>query len=178
MPRETIEIVLSDFEPYHAGAQFFATIAYPDPRDTNARDRYFQAIVRRTLECKMQDKDWRENLQWIRPAYFSGPDQLHARILKLVGKRLVERATAAAFICMPYLQAVDTGKLQSVDGNALSVNKLALLAKLDLGLSEGSISTVKSQMWKPTKPVAHAMCAYLQWHQSFSDKYGRDPNDN
>jgi hypothetical protein len=177
MPRETIEILLSQLAPYQSGAHFVAVVTYPDPLDRHERDKYHQAIVRWAIERRMYlDPEWAKMLQPIRPAWFSGSDAAHDAILKRGNKRLRERMAAAQFILLPHLRAVDSGRPQTVNGFVPTVNNMAILAGDLLGLESGSQATVKSRIWKPTKPVAHAMCAYIVWHQILWEKWGRNPS--
>ena len=77
MPRETIEITLSEADPYMPGAMLIAAIAYPDPLDKSERDIFMQAIVRHTLEKRIRlHPQWAQEPQLIRPAYFSGEEKL------------------------------------------------------------------------------------------------------
>ena len=76
MPRETIEITLTEVDPYMPGAKLIAAIAYPDPLDQNERDLFMQAIVRHTLEKRISlHTQWAQEPQLIRPAYFSGEEK-------------------------------------------------------------------------------------------------------
>ncbi len=176
MPSEIIEIILSEADPYMSGAQFFAAIAYPDPQDKSERDKYMQAIIRWTLERRMElHSEWAQNLQLIRPAYFSGSDKQHDSILKRGMKKLKHRFAAAQFFLMPHLRAIDTGRPQRVKGFVPTVNNMAIQAAGYLNMGIGSQATVKSRVWKPSKPVAHAACAYVVWHQILWDKWGRNP---
>jgi hypothetical protein len=176
MPRETIEITLSELDPYISGAQFHAVVAYPHPLDKNEREKFAQAIVRWTLERRMElHSEWAQDFQLIRPAYFSGSEKEHDSILKRGMKRLEHRLAAAQFIVMPHLRAIDTGRPQKVDGFVPTVNNTTILAGAYLGMKSGSQATVKSKVWKPSKPVVHAACAYVVWHQILWDKWGRNP---
>jgi hypothetical protein len=46
MPRETVEIVLTEVDPYQSGARFLAAVAYPDPSELDHRALFAQALVR------------------------------------------------------------------------------------------------------------------------------------
>jgi hypothetical protein len=176
MPRETIEIGLSEKDPYASGAQFLSVVAYPDPQDSNERERFSQAIIRWTLERRMElHSEWARDLQLIRPAYFSGSEKQHDSILKRGMKRLKHRLAAAQFIVMPHLRAIDTRRPQKVDGFVPTVDNMAILAAGYLGMKSGSQATVKSRVWKLSKPVVHAACAYVVWHQILWDKWARNP---
>ena len=175
MPRETIEIFLSEADPYRSGAHFFAVVAYPDPLDISERNKFQQAIVRWTLEQRIElHPEWALNFQQIIPAYFSGEEKNYISTLKRGMKRLRQRHAISEFIVLPHLRAIDTGRQQRVDGFFPTVNNMSQLAGLSLGLRSSSVATVKSKLWKPSKPVAHAMCAYQVW-QLLWNKWGRNP---
>jgi hypothetical protein len=77
MPRETIEIVLSEIDPYQSGARFFAALAYPDPTDQHRRGLFAQAIIRWTLERRIAcDPEWAGSDQIVKRGYFSGDQKL------------------------------------------------------------------------------------------------------
>jgi hypothetical protein len=176
MPRETIEIVLDELDPYQSGALFFAVLAYPDPRDKNERGRFMQAFVRRTLEQRMElHKDFAQDFQIIRPAYFSGSDREHRAILARGTKRLQGRFAVARFIAMPHFREIDTGRPTRVESLLPTVNNMAVLAALHLKMSEESFTTVKSKIWKPSKPIIHAATAYIVWDEILWEKWGRNP---
>jgi hypothetical protein len=175
MPREEIEITLSNADPYWGGALYFATLAYPDPLERTQREKYHQAIVRWTLERRTEmDPEWRQGLQLIRPAYFSGADNLHDRILRDGNKRLERRCIVAQIVVLPHLRRFDTGRIHKVEGFFPNFANMVALATAELGLSEGSVDTVANRDWRPVKPVAHAMCAYVVWNQILWTMWGRN----
>jgi hypothetical protein len=89
MPRETIEITLSNLDPYRSGATLLGIIAYPDPRDKNERDAFTQTLVRLAILRRIEvDPDWAKGPQVIRPAYFTGSDVLHSSVLRRGTKKL------------------------------------------------------------------------------------------
>ena len=89
MPRETIEITLSNLDPYRSGATLLGIIAYPDPRDKNERDAFTQTLVRLAIFRRMEvEPNWAKDPQVIRPAYFTGSDVLHSKVLRRGTKRL------------------------------------------------------------------------------------------
>jgi hypothetical protein len=169
-----IEIILSEVEPYQSGARFFAAIGYPD--DVEQRQLYFQAIVRYAIDRWMDlDEHWASGLRRIRPVYFSGSDKQQQSILRRGNKRVHERLAAAQFFLLPHLRAIDTGRSQKVESYEPTVGNMAILTMNFLGMQGDSQATVKHRIWKPTKLVAHAMCAYVVWHQILWEKWGRNP---
>ena len=172
MPREEIEITLSNADPYWGGALYFATLAYPDPLERTQRGKYHRAIVRWTLDRRMEmDPEWAQGLQLIRPAYFSGADDVHDRILRDGNKRLERRCIVAQIVVLPHLRRFDTGRIHKVESFIPTFANMIALATAELGLSEGSVDTVANRDWRPVKPVAHAMCAYVVWIE-FSGQCG------
>lgn len=177
MPRETIEITLSELDPYLAAAQLLAAIAYPDPLDKNERDIFTNAIGRYTLEQRIKlHPEWAQTPQLIRPAYFSGPEKQIDACLRRGNKRLHHRFAAAQFFLMPHLRAIETGHLQKVAGFEPTVNNMAHQILDFLNWKGDSYSTVKTKIWKPTRPVAHAAAAIIVWEQVLWKKWGRNPN--
>jgi hypothetical protein len=175
MPREEIEITLSEADPYWSGALYFAVLAYPDPLERTQRDKYHQAIVRWTLERRMEmDEKWAQGLQLIRPVYFSGSDSLNDRVLKNGNKRLVRRYLVAQLVVLPHLRKFDTGRIHKVESFIPTFANMIALATTRLGLKEGTVDTVASRDWRPVKPIAHAMCAYFVWNQILWTMWGRN----
>src|SRR4051812_47638790 len=111
MPRETIEITLTEMDPYMPAAKLIAAIAYPDPLDKKERDLFMQAIVRHTLEKRIVlHSEWAQAPQLIRPAYFSGAEKQIDASLRRGNKKLKHRLAAASFFLIPHLRAIETGE--------------------------------------------------------------------
>ena len=175
MPREDIEITLSEADPYWSGALYFAVLAYPDPLEKEQRDRFHHAIIRWTLHRRMaMDEQWAQQLQLVRPVYFSDPGDLnHARILNNGNKRLNRRQLIARRVVLPHLRKFDTGRTHKVEGFVPTFANMIALATAELGLQEGSVDTVANRDWRPIKPVAHAICAYYVWSHILWTMWGR-----
>lgn len=178
MPRETIEITLTEADPYMPGAKLIAAVAYPDPSDKNERDKFMQAVVRYTLEKRIKvHPRWAQEAQWIGPAYFSGQEKLNDACLRRGNKKLNHRLAAAWFFLIPHLRAVETGQpLGKVNGVEPTVNNMAHQVLDFLDWKGDSHSTVKTQVWKPSRPVAHAAAALIVWKDVLWEKWGRNPN--
>lgn len=176
MPRETFEITLGELDPYRCGADFLGIVAYPDPQDEKQREGFTQSLARQTILRRIElDPTWAKDPQLIRPGYFSGTDALHSSVLKRGTKKLNQRLAVAKFIVIPHLRAIDTGRAARQAGLAATVENMSILAANYLGLEPGSAKTVQSRFWKPSKPIVHAMCAYVIWHESLWQKWGRSP---
>jgi hypothetical protein len=177
MPFEDVEIPLSELDPYSSGAQYFSILVYPDPADRGRRADYQQSLARWTLERRMElDPKWRNGLQLIRPAYFSGSDKVHDKMLREGNRHLRRRRIICERVVLPHLRGFDTGRIHRVDGGAPDFERMLLLATTDLGLSENSYDTVASRYWAPLKPVAHALCAYTVWSNILWEMRGRKPD--
>jgi hypothetical protein len=179
VPRETVEIFLSEEDPYYGGAQFLAGIAYPDPLDKNERNLFLHSLVRWTLEERVRlDPDWAQAAQLIRPAYFSGEQKQIDSALKRGTKKLNHRIAVAKFIVVPHLRTIDTGRLTKVHGLNPSINNMSHEVMGFLDWHGDSQATVKSKIWKPSRPVAHAASAYVVWYEILWEKWGRNPAAN
>lgn len=179
MPREEIEITLSEEDPYWSGALYFAHLAYPEFSERTQRDKFHQAIVRWTLFQRIEiDRNWAQNLQIIRPAYFSGDDRLHERILHNGNKRLERRMIIAQLVVLPHLRKFDTGRTHKPEGLDPTLKNMLVLAAAELGLSESTVNTMANRDWRPVKPVAHAMCAYVVWSTILWEMWERKASVN
>lgn len=175
MPREDVEITLSESDPYWSGALYMAVLAYPDPLERTQRAKFHQAIIRWALERLMEiDPNWAQKLQIVRPAYFSGSDSLHDKVLAAGNKRLRRRSVIVQHVVLPHLRRFDTGHDNTVAGFVPTFENMITLATAKLGLETGSTSTVAARDWAPLKPVAHAICAYLVWSEILWTMWGRN----
>src|ERR1700730_11540 len=152
MTREIVRIDLSSKFPMEVGARFFSTIAYPEPKDAEERDRYFLAISRLYVHLRVKEN----------PEF--------GRTLKKGNKRLFCQIPAATWIAMPHfrgegLKPVEVeinGQLQSI---IPTVKNMGMIAMNELGWQgkSTSIPTLKSKIWAPSRPVVHAAAAYSLW---------------
>lgn len=176
MPREDLEITLSEADPYWSGALYFAVLAYPDPLERTQRDKFHKAIIRWTLQTRINmDKKWAQELQLIRPAYFSRPDSLHDSILKQGNKRLARRKLVAQYIVLPHLRKFDTGRTHKVEGLTPTVKNMLVLVTAELKIKGGSSDTIADREWRPLKPVAqcHPARESRGWTSSVAATGGR-----
>jgi hypothetical protein len=161
MPREIVKIRMCAHAPYESAAHFLALLAYPEPGDSVEREKFRGAQCRWAIEARMAyDREWGDAHQWIRPRFFSAPTNVHAAILKRGRNKLLHRI-AATCIIWPQLTKVITSKLPLVEGCVPTVENMSILAADLLGWKGDSYSTVKSKIWKPTKPVAHLAAAWV-----------------
>lgn len=175
MPREDVEITLSESDPYWSGALYMAVLAYPDPLERTQRAKFHQAIIRWALDRRMEiDPEWAQGLQIVRPAYFSGTDKLHEKVLAAGNKRLQRRSVIVQHVVLPHLRKFDTGRDHTVAGFVPTFDNMITQATAKLGLESGSTSTVAARDWAPLKPVAHAICAYLVWSEILWPMWGRN----
>jgi hypothetical protein len=174
MPREDIEIALSESDPYWSGALFMAVLAYPDPDERTQRDKFHHTLIRWALHRLMEKPEWSQELQLLRPVYFCGADSLHDKILAHGNKRLQRRSVIAQHVVLPHLRKFDTGRVHTVEGFLPTFDRMITQATAKLGLEVGSSSTVAARDWSPLKPVAHAMCAYFVWSEILWTMWGRN----
>lgn len=176
MPREIVPLIRNRKAPYESGADFFSLIAYPDPLDKQERSRYWRALCRMTILMRAaKDEEWQLECQWARPLLFMDSEPEYSSTLKRGSKRLQERLATAYHILQPQLIELETGKPQTIESFLPTVGNMAILTAAFLGMEGDSSSTVKSRMWKPTKPVAHLALAWIKWRELWN-KVGRDPN--
>jgi hypothetical protein len=113
----------------------------------------------------------------IRPAYFSGEEKQINASLRRGNTKLKHRFAAAQFFLIPHLRAVETGRpLQKVEGFEPTVNNMALQVLNFLDWKGDNQATVKTQIWKPSRPVSHAAAALIVWNEVLWAKWGRNPN--
>jgi hypothetical protein len=158
MPRETIELGLSNPFTIEPMAKFLTFLAYPDPADSTPRAEFCSAISRFAIAgmCDM-DPEWASSPQSIRPGFFLGSHLNSSKALRAGCTKLKHRFIAAAYFAMPHLVAQLQGcELVGYEQYQPTVENLAHLALERLGWEGDSASTVKSRMWGPSRPVVHA----------------------
>lgn len=153
MPRETVVIDISATPSYEAVARFFSVLAYPDP-DGN-RERFYTALCRHQIS--LLGKIGHEFVP-IRPSIMNMTDEVAARQMTAGLKRLRHRHRVGKYIVAPMLNTIVTGPRWP------NVNEL-IESMVNEGLgwanTEGdSGATAKTDIWKPSWPVAHATAAF------------------
>lgn len=175
MPHKVVEISLSEADPYWSGALYFAVLAYPT--DEERRGRFQQSLIRWTLNRRIEmDREWAEGLQLIRPAYFSGSDELHDNALRQGNKILRRRQVVARNLVLPHLRGLDTGRVHRVKGLMPTVGRMLTVVADELGIDVASVATIASRDWRPLKPVAHAVCAFMIWDNILWEMWDRKPD--
>jgi hypothetical protein len=101
----------------------------------------------------------------ITPEYlFSLDSNQVPRILELGLEQLKKRFAATHYIVMPHLNHILTGRVEKVDGFVPTVENMIAVMLGDL--EQQNVSTAKTKIWKPSRPVIHAVAAVLllwQW---------------
>jgi hypothetical protein len=116
-----------------------------------------------TAMCE-NDPNWASSPQAIKPAIILVGDKDRRKALRLGSTQLGYRFKAAAFFAMPHLNAEFRGnELIKYKGFAPTVENLAALAKHRMGWDRDrdGISTIKSRIWGPSRPVIHAAAMLL-----------------
>jgi hypothetical protein len=163
MAREIIKLSLSaPFRPEPA-AIFFSTLAYPKADDANVRDQFRSALCRWAIltQCEM-DGEWANAPQLVRPDIFIEGDREWHEAYKRGMRELDRRLFAADHIAMPHYLAW-CGLLRSVEGYQVTVENMSHLAMDFLRWTGDSVSTLKSRIWGPSRPVIHAALALKMW---------------
>src|SRR2546429_4480545 len=162
MPCETIRLHLSTPTP-EPGAMFLSKLAYPDPVDAIARDEFMISLCRWIIRtgCEVAP-DWAITPQLMRPAVFVGPDREWHKAFNRGANKLRDRFIAAGFIVYPHMLAL-AGITQRFDGYTATVQNMSQLAMEYMGWDGDSEATMKSRIWGPSRPVAHAALAAMMW---------------
>ena len=159
MPMRTEPIPLSEIAGTFEGASHLLSyIAYPDIRDSNQRLTFAAALCRWAhIKTSEFDKDWGVSLHPIRPWIFFFSENEFDRILNRGLWHLCKRAITAVTILGPYVEAFKTGQPPTRIGDfEHSIdNAVQHLMHLFEWKSEHNVSTYKTKIWGPTRPVAH-----------------------
>jgi hypothetical protein len=164
MPRETIRLGLpTPFTP-EPGATFLSFLAYPNSKHAMMRAKFSLAICRFAVMAMCEkDRDWANSPQSIKPGIDLMGDTDRRKALRLGSTQLGYRFKAANFFALPHLNAEFLGcDLIKYKGFAPTVEHLAILAMDRMGWdSDADISTIKSRIWGPSRPVIHAAAILL-----------------
>jgi len=175
VPRETININQSTASTFEAGAVFLATLAHPGISEERIRQRFFAVLCREAIKQRAaEDEEWASAPQPFRPAYSTIGDETAADAMKAGFTQLDRRFVAAERLFMPFAKQHVVGRPITVGGFAVNVNNMANLALGDLNLGAGSIGYVKSQVFKPSRPVLHAAAALVYFQKTHT---AIDPGD-
>jgi hypothetical protein len=172
MPRETIRISLSSLFAPEAAATFFSTIAYPNPVDAAARERFWRALCRWVVieQCRM-DRDWALTPQLIRPDVFAHNNNNWQKIVMLGIKRLNKGFAVAHYVALPHFMAQHTGQsAKPVQKYKPTVGRMSILAMKEMGSTEKNRRNFNTRHLKPLRPVLHAIAAFLIWHRDLGDE--------
>lgn len=152
MPRETIEISLSEARPpFEAASELLSYIAYPTGPDRAA----FSAALCRWAHLT-SGSDWKHSPQLVRPWIFCYPEDVMFASLTKGGNVLRRRVATASLMLLPQLKSLSTGNAPpKLLGFEPTVENISLHISEYLGWSPESYSNLKSKVWAPTKPIAH-----------------------
>ena len=156
-------IDLDRLEIYEAGAILLTLLACPgakDAKDTDeVRGGFHQTLCSMALQAQaLIDPEWARSPQSIKPLYLLRSDRDIARDLKLLGRRLRDRAVAAR-MAIAFLKEVETGEPPRLPAGLtrLSINELSKLVLPDSGQRDPE--NVESRIWRPSRPVIHLAAA-------------------
>jgi hypothetical protein len=172
MPRETIRISLSPLFAPEAAATFFSTLAYPQPSEVAARERFWRALCRWVVieQCHM-DRHWALTPQLIRPDVFARNNRDWQKIFMLGIKRLNRRFTVAHYVALPHFIGQHTGKrARKVQQREPTVEHMSYLAMEQMGSTDEDQTNFKTRHLKPSRAVLHAAAAFLIWHKDLGDQ--------
>ena len=181
MPSRTIHVQIYKAAPAEAVSQLMSYIAYPDPLDNTERERFATALCRLAIvERATAEKEWGQTIQQIKPHILLEDEKTFLDSLrrgtKLLGRHLI---TAGTFLT-PHMIAISKGsKAPLWGGFDPTVENLSTLVMDALGWKGDSSSTVKSRLWRVTKPIAHlgyVFVASLSVEAMVAKKQNRDPS--
>ncbi|HET6247367.1 MAG TPA: hypothetical protein VFE47_06655 [Tepidisphaeraceae bacterium] len=159
MSREIVRIDVSS-PHYEAVAIFLSTLAYPN--DPVAREHFFWALCRRWIWLvSLLDDDLHKRIV-ISPKILGLSDKKSTKALNAGLRSLRQRQSVGLHLILP--MAFGAARVNSF---LPTVNNLSEMVASHLGWenAEGqSGSTVKTKVWKPSWPVAHAAGAFAWFH--------------
>ena len=163
MPRETIWVTLSTSVSLEPVAIFLSKLAYPDPVDEDASVEFMMSLCRwMTIYGCEVDPGWAATPQLLRPAAFLEPEREWRKAFNRGANKLRHRFIAAGYIVLPHMMAL-AGIKQRVEGYTVTVQHMSQLAMEYMRWEGDSTATIKSRIWGPTRPVAHAALSVVMW---------------
>jgi hypothetical protein len=177
MPREIVKIEINASVPTcESGAKFFSVLAYPDQRDNKERQNFRVALCRWAIRAMaIADKAWATQPQPIRPEYFLLDEKRADSTLRRGIKLLHKRFAATHYVVMPRFNQIVTGHLETFDGFNPTVENMLNVMMSDMGWKPDSLPTAKTKIWKPTRPVVHAVAAVTMCGQRLGIDLERYP---
>lgn len=147
-------------EVYEAGATLLTLLACPSAKDTDEVRGGFHATLC-SLALQVQaviQPEWARSPQSIKPLYFLRSDRDIARDLKLLARRLRDRAVAAR-MAIAFLKEAETGEPPTLPEGLkrLSINELSKLVLPDSGQRDPE--NIETRIWRPSRPVIHLAAA-------------------
>jgi hypothetical protein len=161
MPREAVHLCLESLFPPEPGATFFSTIAYPDPTDAAARERFWFSLCRWAIleQCRL-DPTWAVSVQAIRADVFMRYNNDWWKNFSFGLRRFNHRLTVAQYILLPKLRASVFVDPIQVEGFAPTVENLGVLAMDFMKSKANDQRNLKTRIWNPSRPVVHAAAAF------------------
>jgi hypothetical protein len=158
MPGEKIVLPITSAPAPEASAVLFSILTYPDQVDATKREQFRIALCRWAILKRAEiEKQWGGSVQQLKPEVFSQGEKNYLGRHKRGSKVFMQRVKCSSLMVMPHLSTPP----KRFEGFVPTVNNMAIVIKRALGWGENaeSESTVKSKIWAPAKPVAHAAVA-------------------
>lgn len=168
MPLFTVKLPLQGDAPYLGAAHFLSWVTYPAYEDDRLRFRFFQSSIISAIRMRNEiDPAWASKPQPIIPALFSARLELIEKDEERGSQKLVKTLFCAKEILLPALLELQGDGEFRIDGFIPTLNNILLSRLLPaFEMSEGNLSTFKSRIWAPARPVSPAALALLTWLQS------------
>ena len=156
MPRETVTIPATQAPPFEAASMLLSYIAYNDTEEKRQRENFAAALTQfMHITTGHFDKTWSHSLQQIRPHIFYAKQDAYAGNLRHGFKRLDYRLKTAYWMLNPYLRTLRGKPPAAVYGFEPTIKHLSIQLKDLFGWDGDNISTFKTKVWGPTRPVCH-----------------------
>jgi hypothetical protein len=162
MPLKTIAIKFPDPEiPFEAASELLSHLAYAE--DAHRQRSFGDALCRFAhLEESIRNSDWAFSAHQIRPRILVATANAFAKNLHEGLKRLDSRLGVSLNAMMPHILdfAAPDGYERTAEDALPSLNKTIRTILNRKGRSEGSRSTLITDVWTPMKPVFHLAFTY------------------
>jgi hypothetical protein len=148
-----------NLQPFEVGATLFAALAFPSPKEEDARRNAANAwcaeVIGRTAAA---DPALREELRGSFPEYAALDQREIKRRLRTARRRFRDRMVAARMARAFVIEALTGTPARLPAGMArLSLNQLSELVKREAGQHDPE--NVEKRVWRPSRPAIHLAIA-------------------
>jgi hypothetical protein len=176
MPRETIKILIRGAAPFEAASQLMSHVAYPNKLDKKNRERFADALCRAAhLTNEHFHKGWCRSPQQIKPHIFYDKDGVFQKSLNSGTSILMQRSVTSLAMLGSHLEAVETGRRPPRFIDLPPTVENVSIYLMD-AFRRTNLSTFKTKVWGPARPVAHMAFATSVEFIPFFNEY--KPSDN